>query len=249
MSTDHTRLKGNAPRRHGPYILGEIPHHVVVNLGRHIVHRLAVGQGDITGDDFGKIFADAVDGHHRQKPLGIADVEWHGCAWSVKTVKVQKPHKAKRVRLISGRNSADYSHGITDPRADISVTGRVALSIWNARVDEAMAEFDDLRIVVLMRDMSTLHFTLFEYAAERYVPSEYTWQLSKQKNLIGFDSSGIHRFTWQFHGAQFTIIRLVPASAYHFRITQHPAALDPNEVLRQVKFDDSWIEKVDLKGN
>jgi hypothetical protein len=44
-----------------------------------IVHRLAVGHADITGDDFGGIFASAINGVHRGKPLGIADVEWHEC--------------------------------------------------------------------------------------------------------------------------------------------------------------------------
>ena len=51
------RLRGKANRRSGPYPLGEIPDAVLVRIGKQVVHRLAVGLGDITGDDFGTIFA------------------------------------------------------------------------------------------------------------------------------------------------------------------------------------------------
>lgn len=246
MSDGHSRLKGNAPRRSGPYPLGEFPSTIATEIGRHIVHRLAVGQVDITGDDFGGMFAEAIGGFHRSRPLGIADVEWNGCAWSVKTVKDKKPFTANRVRLISGRNSPDYSHDISDPRADIQATGRAVLNIWNARVNEAFAEFDDLRILVFIRNMSTLEFTIFEYAAERFIPKEYHWKESKKGNIEGWDSHGAHRFTWQFHGSQFTIIRRVPLSAYRFRIKKKPMTLEEHHVLNLVNFDESWIQEVKL---
>ena len=85
------KLRGDSPRQSGPYSLGEIPRKVAVRIGRSIVHRIAVGHADITGDDFGGISADAISGRHRASPLGIADVEWDGCAWSVKTVKHGSP--------------------------------------------------------------------------------------------------------------------------------------------------------------
>jgi hypothetical protein len=56
------KLRGKSKRRtdSGPYPLGEFPASVAVEMGRHIVHRLAVGHADITGDDFGGIFAAAI---------------------------------------------------------------------------------------------------------------------------------------------------------------------------------------------
>ena len=42
------KLRGKSKRRtdSGPYPLGEFPASVAVEMGRHIVHRLAVGHAD-----------------------------------------------------------------------------------------------------------------------------------------------------------------------------------------------------------
>jgi len=213
-----------------------------VAIGRQIVHRLAVGQTNITGDDFGGMFARAISGNHRGKPLGIADVEWNGCAWSVKTVQSKKPFDEVRFRCITGRNSPVYSAGIREPFKDIQATGRAVLEVWNGRVDEAMKAHDDLRIIVLARDMSNLQFTLFEKEAVRYVPSEYKWDINERKNLVATDSSGRHCFTWQPHGSQFTVIHQTPRGAYKFRIKKRPPIIDESHVLRFAKYADEWIE-------
>ena len=238
------KLKGQAKRRRGPYSLGEFPESLAVELGRRIVHRLAVGMADITGDDFGGIFASAISGTHRGKPLGIADVEWNGCAWSVKTVQDKKPFTQNRVRVISGRNSPNYSAEIPNPFADIQATGRAVLGIWNARVDEALQAHDDLRILVIVRNMDNLEFTIFEHEAVRFIPTEFSWALNKKRNFEAQNEMKEHCFTWQPHGSQFTIIHRVPNSAYRFRITKRPAMLEEKHVLQLVAFDPSWIEHI-----
>lgn len=198
MSSKDVRLRGTAKRRHEEYPLGEIPDSVIVEMAKQFVHRLAIGHADITGDDFGTIFANSIDGIHRESPLGIADVLKENCAWSVKTVKGQKPFETERVRLISGRNSPDYSMGISDPRLDATATGRSVLSIWNARVNEALGEFDDLRVIVCVRNFATRHFMLFEEEANRFSHADYRWGFNKNGNLEGHDiAHGKHVFTWQ----------------------------------------------------
>lgn len=245
MPNRPTRLRGRSRRRSGPYPLGELPASLAVQIGRHIVHRLAVGNADITGDDFGGIFASAISGDHRQSPLGIADVTWNGCAWSVKTVKDRSPFSQRTIRLISGRNSPVFSSGITDPFTDIQATGRAVLDVWNARLNESLNDHDDLRIFVMIRNMSTLEFTLMEYEAVRYVAAEYTWRRNRRGNIEGFEADGgAHRFTWQPHGSQFTVIHHVPESAYRFRITHTPGTLEERQVLTLINFDESWIEPV-----
>lgn len=245
MPRDQTRLRGQARRRSGPYPLGEFPSSVAVEIGKHIVHRLAVGHADITGDDFGGIFAQSVSGNHRGRPLGIADVTWNGCAWSVKTVQDVRPFYKQIVRVISGRNSPIYSSGVTDLFADIQATGAAILNVWNARVNESLDEHDDLRIVVMIRNMTTLEFTLFEFEAVRFVSSQYAWTLNARRNLEGRDiQTGVHHFTWQPHGSQFTIFHTVPASAYRFRITRTPGVIEERHVLNLIGFDDSWIQAV-----
>lgn len=216
-----------------------------IRLARQFVHRLAVGNADITGDDWGEIFANAIDGEHRHSPLGVTDVTWNGCSWSLKTVQAAKPFSRPTVRLISGRNAPVYSYGISDPLVDLVKTGRAVLNIWNERVNQSLNDHDDLRIVVLVRNMDALEFALFEYEAGRYSPNDYEWRLNRHNNLQGYEiSTGEHHFTWQPHGAQFTVIRRVPGSAYKFRIVHHPGLLEAQHVLDLVEFKDSWVERV-----
>jgi len=247
--SDRTRLRGAAPRRSGPYPLGEIPDSVALAIGRQIAHRIAVGHADITGDDFGQIFSNAISGLHRASPLGIADVEWNGCAWSVKTVKATRPFSETSVRLISGRNSPVYSSDILNPFIDLQATGRAILSVWNCRVDEAFKEHDDLRIFVLIRNVPALQFTMFETEAVRFIPDNYNWTKNARGNLEGHDiQTRLHCFTWQPHGSQFTILRTIPACVYRFRINRKPGLLEAHQVLTLIGFDDSWIERVDGSG-
>ena len=236
-------MRGNAPRREEPYPLGEIPNHVLVEIGRQCVHRMAIGFSDLSGDDFGTIFAVAVGGEHRSSPLGVADVVKGKCAWSVKTVKASVPANRNAVRLISGRNSPDYSFGITDHYKDAGKTGNAVLSIWNARVNEALSQYDDLRVAVLVRNFPVRQFLIFEEEARRYTPSDYSWSFNNQNNLEGRERlTGRHAFTWQPRGSQFTIIRSVPASAKPFGIAVDVPLIDAGDVLDRIGYDDSWIE-------
>lgn len=121
-----------------PYPINEIPQEIIKKVGKRLVYMLCVGRKDLTGDDWGNVFADAIGGTHLQSPIGIADVTFEKMAWSMKTVKTANPHRDEAaIRLISGRCSPDYSYGITDPHDDIQKIGRAVLNIWNERVNIA----------------------------------------------------------------------------------------------------------------
>ncbi len=136
------------------YGIGDIPSDIIVKVGGSIVFIIYTGRKDITGEDWGDIFSKAIDGKHLNSPLGIADVVKGKTAWSMKTVKTAHPLTAKKVRLISGRCSPDYSYGIEDPHADIQKTGEAVLAIWNSRVDITLAHYNAARVGVLVRDES-----------------------------------------------------------------------------------------------
>ena len=245
--SSNPRLRGRGPLHRGPWPLGQIPDDVLRNIGRWLVHRMAVGVGDLDGDDFGNVFADAIHGDHASSPVGIGDVAWNGCGWSLKTVKRARPFTVPNVRLISGRNNIEYSLGIDNRITDPEAAGRAVLSIWNSRINQAMGEYDDLRIVVLVRNWQTREFLIFEEEAQRFAPDNYTWRVNNQpgRNLEGYEvSTGVHRFTWQRNGAQFTIIRDVPASARKFVIDRHVPLIEPNTVLSHIEYDPTWIEVV-----
>lgn len=226
-----------------------MPPSLAIAIGKQIVHRLAVGNANITGDDFGVIFAKAIGGTHRGKPLGIADVTRENCAWSIKTVQDKDPFHAEKIRVISGRNDINYSFGTKDPFADVELTGKQVLDIWNGRLNESLNQHDDLRIFVMVRNMAMLEFTLIEYEAVRFVAANYYWEVNKKENFEFFDrQTKEHCFTWQAGGRQFTIIHHVPYSAYRFRINRHPPMIPEHQVLATIGFDESWITPVQGNG-
>ena len=212
-------------------------------MGKLLVHRLAVGHASITGEDWGTIFAAAVKGEHRPRPIGLADVEYNGCAWSVKTVLERKPFSKRTVRLISGRNDTGYSFNVPDTsRLAPGEIGRMVLAIWNKRVNEGTNEHADLRIAVLIRNMQTREFVMFEEPAMRFVPANYVWTWNGQNNLEGREKdTGEHVMTWQRGGKQFTIKRRVPASARKFRIGPNVPMVEVHQVLAYARFKPDWI--------
>lgn len=207
---------------------------------------LAAGKADLYGDEFAQIFADSINGDHRSSPLGIADVIWNGCAWSAKTVKSKKALEQTKVRLISGRNSPDFSSGISDPRANAQKTGDAVLSIWNERINLSRRDHDELRIVVFIRNMEGLEFAIFETQAIQYPINNYIWRANKSGNFQGHDKNNDkHCFTWQPHGSQFTTILDAPGGAAKFKINKRPGLLEAEHVLNLVNFKDDWIEKIE----
>lgn len=147
------------------------------------------------------------------------------------------------MRLISGRNSPIYSSGITDPLKDIALTGQSVLDIYNNRIEKAEWDHDDIRLVVLIRNMKTREFTIFERPIAPLVVNNCRWELNKNSNLTGFNN-GDHVFTWQPHGSQFTIHEPVPPGATRFRIKKEPGMLEMKHVLRLVRFKPDWVEIV-----
>ena len=52
---------------------------------------------------------------------------------------------------------------------------------------------------------------VFEFDTIRYDPELFVWEWNKNGNLVGIEKSSTeHRFTWQPHGSQFTIIEEIP---------------------------------------
>ena len=223
------------------YPLGQVPNDIIVGIGKWIAYRYAVGQSDIDGEDWGDIFARALGGEHLGAPLGLADVVYESMAWSVKSIKHDKPHNARKIRVISGRCSPDYSLGITDPHTDISRTGAAVLSIYNERINLAKERYEPLRTNVLIRNINSMEFVLFEHDTVRYNTQEYAWRVNSRGNFEGVEiASGTHKFTWQPHGSQFTILYDVPVSAKKF-IIRRPPVLDFENTMSQIGFDASWV--------
>ena len=223
------------------YPLNVIPPEIITKIGGYLVYLLYIGRKDVSGNDWGDAFADAIGGVHLDSPVGIADVVLDKNCWSAKTVKVKDPFSISNVRLISGRCSPDYSYGITDPHKDVQKTGEAVLNIWNERINIATDHYSSVRTAVLVRSYDCLSYRLFEEDTQRFRTTDYHWEVNANGNLIGLDRNGRVCFTWQPHGAQFTIHTEVPESAIKFQIKQ-PPTISKTDVLKVVEFDESWVQ-------
>jgi hypothetical protein len=176
--------------------------------------------------------------------VGLDDIVLGHTAWGAKTVKNRKPSTAFKVRLISGRNNPGYSFGSKAARAakhDPEKVGKQILSIWNARIYELGRKFKHLRTIVLIKSNDLREVAVFEFETVRYQIPKYQWQWNENGNLEGYTKGGReHRFTWQPHGSQFTIIEDVPKSRLAIRVSM-PPQIDHGKVLKELKFDKTWV--------
>ena len=226
--------------RNRPYPLGKLPDESIYSIGRSLAYLIAVGESDLSGEKWEKVFSESISGRNLSRPLGLADVVKDSFSWSVKTVKNKKPHEVKTIRIISGRNNVTYSFGIDNPLEDVSLTGEAVISIFNERIKTAKSEYKDITNAILIRSLDLTAFTYFEKEAEIIDPKSVKWSLNKRGNLEGHDINGLHLYTWQPNGSQFTIMYNVPDDAQKFTIRK-PDSLDFDSVITLIGFDKSWV--------
>ena len=229
-----------------PYTINNFPKELPYLLGREIVYLLATRVTPrLEGSDWEEIFSRLIGGRWKPSNVGLDDVLLEQTAWSAKTVKATNPASAKKVRLISGRNSPTYSFDvdkITSEKPEI--IGEMVLQIWNERVSSIRAKYAQLRTVILIKSDDLLELSLFEFDTIMYNSDDYEWSWNKRNNLEAkHKKTGFHQFTWQPHGSQFTIIEEIPEQKLTIRIKQ-PPPLDRDKVLETLDFDESWIEIV-----
>ncbi len=225
-----------------PYPINEIPDEIIKRIGRYFVYLIATGRKDITGSDWGDAFAYAIRGKHLDSPVGIADILLDKMAWSAKTVKHDNPFSVKKLRLISGRCSPDYSYGINDVHEDLAKTGRAVLGIWNERINIAHDSYNPVRTIVLVRSSDLLNYRIFEEDTNRFRTNDFEWTANTKGNFLGTNiQTGETKFTWQPHGSQFTIHTPVPVDAIKFSIRK-PSVITREQILSAVNFDESWVE-------
>ncbi|GAB6011648.1 hypothetical protein [Viscerimonas tarda] len=219
-------------------------------LGKELIYLLASkGKSELEGSDWENIFANCIGAEWKPSNVGLDDVVLGNTAWGAKTVKATKPSEQKRVRLISGRNSPTYSYGEhIDTNANPNAIGELVLNIWNERVSSIREKFKHVRTVVLMKSNDLSEVVIFEFDTIRCDTELYNWEWNKNNNLIEIDrKTKEHKFTWQPHGSQFTIIEDVPERSLIIRIKQ-PEVLDKEQILQALGFEKSWITVIQKNG-
>lgn len=227
-----------------PYKMNEFPGSFIHTFGKEIVYMLATKESmSIEGDEWEQIFAKCVGAAWKPSNIGLDDVQLNNCCWSAKTVKGSKNlANQKKVRLISGRNSPTYSFGVDRiAEADPNKIGELVLDIWNERVSGIRQYFKFARTVVLVKGVDYTEYLIFEYDTIRYEPELYTFTWNERGNLEGHEKkTGNHKFTWQPHGSQFTIVEDIPENLLHLKI-KRPGKLSQEEVLKNVGFSSDWV--------
>ena len=141
-----------------PYKITAIPQSHIFAFAEEITQSAYLGKSDIQGDEWGDMFARAINGAYLASPVGHVDVTKGKLAWSVKTIKDKNPHKKRTIRIISGRNSPDYSFGIKNVHDDINKTGAAVLSIWNERVNLSINSYKIIPRLSILRPDPLLFF-------------------------------------------------------------------------------------------
>jgi len=203
----------------------------------------------LEGEEWEEIFANCIKAKWKPSNVGLDDVILKGCAWGAKTVKANKPSEQKTIRLISGRNSPGYSYGEKKILGeDPNKLGEQVLSIWNERVSAIRKRYKHVRTIVLIKSKNLEEIAVFEFDTIRYEPELYKWKWNKNKNLEGFEkASNAHRFTWQPHGSQFTIVENVPNDGLIVKI-KTPKRLNKDTVLKGVGFNKNWVTVIKKNG-
>jgi hypothetical protein len=225
------------------FLLNEFPKDFPFLLGRELIYILATkGEPEIDGNDWEKIFARSIGAEWQHSNVGLDDVVFGNTAWGAKSVKAPKPANKKTIRLISGRNSPIYSFNDSiDVSSNPNELGEHVLDIWNERVSAVRERYKHLRTIVLIRSHDLSEVVVFEFDTIRYDPELYKWERNKNNNLIGVNKrTNEHKFTWQPHGSQFTIIEKVPSKSLLIRIKQ-PQPLDKEQILSTLGVDETWI--------
>lgn len=233
-----------------PFPLNEFPKDFPFILGKELVYLLASkGKAILEGSEFEAIFATCIGAEWKPSNVGLDDIILGNTAWGAKTVKATNPATQKKVRLISGRNSPVYSFGDTiDIHHDPNAVGQSVLEIWNERVSAVREKFQNLRTVVLVKSNDLTEVVVFEFDTIRYDPELFAWEWNKNGNLRGIEKSTTeHRFTWQPHGSQFTIIEDIPESSLLIKIKE-PETLNKENILKALGFDKSWISVTKRNG-
>ena len=229
-----------------PYPLNEFPEDFAARLGEELVYLLASrGAPRLAGEDWEEIFARIVGAQWKPSNVGLDDIVLEQTAWGAKTIKHSNPAEAKRVRLISGRNSPVYSFGDRAvSQCDPDELGEKILAIWNERVAAIRARYRHVRTVVLVKSSDLLEVSVFELETVIYPAEAFRWNWNQNDNLEGFSrADDEHRFTWQPHGSQFTLIESAPESRLAIRLKQ-PPTLDREAVLQAIQFDPDWIQTI-----
>jgi hypothetical protein len=235
---------GNTP----PYPINRFPAGFAERFAADVAYLSATKPSmALEGNEWEQAFAHGIKAQWRPSNVGLDDVTLDNCCWSAKTVKSTSANieTQKTVRLISGRNSPTYSFGIDRiATIDPDEMGEMVLGIWNERVSGVRRYFKFARTVVLVKGPGYSDFLVFETDTVRYDVSQFDWGWNAHNNLEGYTEDGhAHRFTWQPHGSQFTIVEGIPGNRLHLRIKK-PELLDRAAVLDAIGFDKSWVTRV-----
>lgn len=230
-----------------PYPLNQFPDGFVQRVGRQVVYLVGTrASARIAGEDWERIFSFGIGASWQPSNVGLDDINLNDAAWGAKSVQNKRPHAVSRLRLVSGRNSPDYSYG-SRPE-DATILGAMVLEIWNERVADVRRRYRHVRTAVLIKGPQLHELTIYEKETMAFDVDRFSWAWNSNGNLVGSDLvTGNHRFTWQPSGSQFTIVDEVPDDALKLKLRtpESPTEESIERYLDSIGYDESWVTVVD----
>jgi hypothetical protein len=229
-----------------PFQMNKFPAKFIEHFGAEIAYMEATKETmSLEGNEWEQVFANCIGADWKPSNVGLDDVVLDNCCWGAKTVYASSKDLSTQqtVRLICGRNSPIYSYGEEEvaTNADPDHIGKLVLDIWNERVSGIRQYFKFARTVVLVKGPNYDEYLIFETETVRYDADQFVFEWNDRGNLEGYTKEDhIHKFTWQPHGSQFTVIEEIPEERYHLKI-KVPEKLDKASVLKTLAFDKSWV--------
>lgn len=233
-----------------PFQLNKFPAKFIERFGAEIAYMEATKETmALEGNEWEQVFANCVGADWKPSNVGLDDVVLDNCCWGAKTVYASSKDLATQqtVRLICGRNSPIYSYGEDEvtTNADPDHIGKLVLDIWNERVSGVRQIFKFVRTVVLVKSKDFSDFLIFETDTLRYDPELYYFKWNKRGNLEGYRKSDhVHKFTWQPHGSQFTILEEIPKERLHLQVKK-PEKVDRSVILKSIGYSKDWVRIIE----
>lgn len=232
-----------------PFQPNNFPSKFVERFGAEIAYMQATKETmSLEGNEWEQIFANCVGADWKPSNVGLDDVVLDNCCWGAKTVYASSKDLSaqKAVRLICGRNSPIYSYGEEDvaTHADPNHIGSLVLDIWNERVSAVRQIFKFVRTVVLVKSKDFSDFLIFETDTVRYDPELFYFVWNSRGNLEGRRKTDkVHKFTWQPHGSQFTIIEEIPKERLHLEVKK-PEKVNRAVILSSIGYSKDWVHVI-----
>lgn len=188
---------------------------------------------DYIWSDFEDTVARCMHGTRKKSNTGLTDIYNNITAWSAKTLRKKHPFSDNPVDIISGRIDIRKLYKIDNLKEysphDLA---KMILDMWNSRVNEAKAKYNDIRTIILLRSYDLKTVSFYEEETSIYNVDDYDWIWTKDGIIYGMDKvSNTVKLKWYPSGNHFRIISIPPKNRINLEIDYNKRIIDVKKII------------------